>query len=340
MYLTIRKTEVVKRDHASGVEQSGQHDTKHDVEALKQENLSLKSCIHDLEEKLDASGNNMKRLEGKVASSEAEALNVYEQIKKEKETLDKKDYELESLKHVNENFNSVITKLETEKIYLKNIIEKKEKDAFVVEKTNEDCQNTMNKLKEEVQIYKKEVNELEKQNEHLEKNNKENKKAAEKSNEQLHVKDEMLNDLAKKNEDLEDKINSLLDLLYGCNDCGRHGDYCECDYTEGNDVQIPAPDQCELRQPSPPPTVTPCVPPPSSTSPPWTPPPTPPCSGCGGVNYGPCPTSLCFACIPSLTIPDAPPCSSSPSTTPPGTPPSLRRTYDQSVHVSSNSKQL
>ena len=59
------------------------------MEALKQENLSLKSSIHDLEEKLDASENNMKRLEGKVTSSEAEALNVYEQIKKEKERLDK-----------------------------------------------------------------------------------------------------------------------------------------------------------------------------------------------------------------------------------------------------------
>ena len=114
LYLTIRKTEVVKREHASCSEQSGQQDTKHDVEAIKQENLSLKSCIHDLEEKLDASENNMKKLEGKVAKSEAEALNVYEQIKKEK--LDKKDDELESLKHVNENFNSVITKLETEKI--------------------------------------------------------------------------------------------------------------------------------------------------------------------------------------------------------------------------------
>ena len=51
----------------------------------------------------------------------------------------------------------------------------------------------------------------------------------------------MLNELAKKNEDLEDKITSLLDLLYRCNDCGRHGDYCECDDMEGNDVQLPAP---------------------------------------------------------------------------------------------------
>ena len=54
LYLTIRKTEV-KRNHASGGQQSGQQVEKHDVEALKLKNLSLKSCIHDLEEKLQFS---------------------------------------------------------------------------------------------------------------------------------------------------------------------------------------------------------------------------------------------------------------------------------------------
>ena len=63
MYLTIRKTKV-KRDHASGCQQ----DVKHDVGALEIENLSLKSCIHDLEEKLDAYENIMEKFEGKVAS--------------------------------------------------------------------------------------------------------------------------------------------------------------------------------------------------------------------------------------------------------------------------------
>ena len=174
----------------------------------------------------------------------------------------------------------------------------------------------------------------------LEKKVKENKKAGDENKEQLDVKDKMLNEFAKKNEILEDKINSLLDLLYGCNDCGRHGDYCECDNMEENDAQQPAPDPPELSQPSPPLTATPCVPPPSSTSPPWTPPPTPPCSGCGGVNYGPCPTSLCFVCIPPLTIKDATPCSDSPSTTPPGTPPSISRTHHQHLHSINSRKQL
>ena len=143
----------------------------------------------------------------------------------------------------------------------------------------------------------------------------------------------MLNELAKKNEGLEEKINSLLDLLYGCNDCGRHGDHCKCDDIIGNDVELPAPNQQELCQPSPPSTVTPCIPPPSSTSPPWTPPPTPPCDSCGGVNYGPSPTSVCFVCIPALTAPTS---SVSPSTTPPGTPPSFRRTTHQSVYSRSS----
>ena len=338
LYITIRKTKV-KRVHASGDHQSGQQDFKHNVEL---ENLSLKSCIRDLEEKIDAYENNLKKLEGKVTSSEAEALHVYEEIKKEKDKVDKKDDELESLKNANENYNFIIAKLEAEKIELNNTIEKKEKEVYDVEKTNEGCQNAMKKLKEEVTKFKEEKNELERQNEQLEKNTKENKKAGDECKEQLDVKDKMLNELTRNNEDLEEKINSLLDLLYGCNYCGRHGDYCECDDIEGNDVELPAPDQCELRQPSSPSIVTPCIPPLGSTSPPWTPPPTPPCSGCGGVIYGPCPTSLCFACIPSLTLPDAPPCSDSPSTTPPGTPPSLSRTHQhhQSVHSSSSRKQI
>ena len=89
LYITIRKTKV-KRVHASGDHQSSQQDFKHNVEL---ENLSLKSCIRDLEEKIDAYENNLKKLEGKVTSSEAEALHVYEEIKKEKDKVDKKDDE-------------------------------------------------------------------------------------------------------------------------------------------------------------------------------------------------------------------------------------------------------
>ena len=100
-------------------------------------------------------------------------MNIYDQIKKEKERLDKKDDELESLKNINENYNSIIAKLETEKMELNNTIKKKEKEVYDVEKRNEGCQNTMKKLKEEAQKYKKEKNELERQ---LEKKTNKNKK--------------------------------------------------------------------------------------------------------------------------------------------------------------------
>ena len=39
----------------------------------------------------------------------------------------------------------------------------------------------------------------------------------------------MLDELAEQKKGLEEKIDSLLDLLYGCYQCGRHGDFCECD---------------------------------------------------------------------------------------------------------------
>ena len=80
---------------------------------------------------------------------------MYDQIKKEKERLDKKDDELESIKNVNGNYSSIIAKHETEKIELNNTIKKKEKEVYDVEKRNEGYQNTMKKWKEEVQKYKK-----------------------------------------------------------------------------------------------------------------------------------------------------------------------------------------
>ena len=114
----------------------------------------------------------------------------------------------------------------------------------------------------------------------------------------------------------------LKDVLYGCCECGLYT--CECDdaATEEN-IQSPPPAQpfsssvtTSAPQHPPPPT--------GSGSPPtWTPPPTPPCTDCGGVNYGPSPGSLCFNCIPPLEI-KTQPTSCSPSKTPPGTPPSLR----------------
>ena len=124
---------------------------------------------------------------------------------------------------------------------------------------------------------------------------------------------------------LEKKVTDLLDVLYGCPECGLND--CECkedDYSIGDEKSIENSDM-ELSMILPP-TVTPetlsasLPPPPSCGSLPWTPPPTPPCTNCGGLNFGPSPSSVCFPCLPPL-LSTSEPCPESPSRTPPGTPP-------------------
>ena len=138
--------------------------------------------------------------------------------------------------------------------------------------------------------------------------------------EELAAKEDELGDALKEKEKLDEKVNSLLDVLYGCCECGLHK--CECNDFVEEEESSPHPIS---DPPSPPAQATSaCHPPPLSTgSPPWTPPPTPPCTSCGGVNFGPSPSSICFGCIPPLQS-ECPPNSSTPSTTPPGTPPRLR----------------
>ena len=140
-----------------------------------------------------------------------------------------------------------------------------------------------------------------------------------------------LREVINEKEKLEEKVNSLLDALYGgCPECGL--DACECDVEGegsvergnfGQDKHFPpdtAPESFAasaslLNQPS---SGS------SPSTPPWTPPPTPPCLRCGGINYGPCAGDVCFSCLPPIHISSEHPCSSSPSRTPPGTPPPHR----------------
>ena len=108
---------------------------------------------------------------------------------------------------------------------------------------------------------------------------------------------------------LKEKVDSLLDVLYGCPECGYNS--CECDLSLEEASPEPEP-------PFPPPeTLSAPLLPPSSSGSPWTPPPTPPCISCGGINYGPSLFDFCFNCIPPLEIKSQ----DSPSRTPPGTPP-------------------
>ena len=54
-------------------------------------------------------------------------------------------------------------------------------------------------------------------------------------------KDAEIGELLKENLELKDKIGSLLDILYGCNECGRHGDFCECDVNDEENVDPSCP---------------------------------------------------------------------------------------------------
>ena len=230
--------------------------------------------------------------------------------------------ETEKCNEVIEHFKNQLEQKQQEidSLSLNNIELEKETKTLSSELYNTRIELTRNyekhtDLKVEKEVLEKKVLELQS----------ESRAAQEIQEEKLAEKDAKLQEISDEKLGLEEKINSLLDVLYGCDECGYHGDYCECDASEDPNCRT-EPDQCELRQTSShcPSSVTPEMlqpAPATSTSPPppWTPPPTPPCVNCGGENYGPCPTNLCFACIPSFT----PPCtgSSSPSRTPPGTPP-------------------
>ena len=128
--------------------------------------------------------------------------------------------------------------------------------------------------------------------------------------------------LDEKISDLENENSKLKDVLYGCCECGLF--ICECSDAIANDSSCSPP----TSQPSPPSvtsyeTLAPQhLPSPRSASYSWTPPPTPPCEGCGGINYGPSPSNLCFDCIPPLKCKSQPSSPCSPPRTLPGSPPS------------------
>lgn len=141
--------------------------------------------------------------------------------------------------------------------------------------------------------------------------------------EELAVKETELGEAFEERVKLEEKMNSLLDLLYGCYECGLN--QCECnDSLKEDKIELDSSTSLSKHHTShlSPPTSPAAGHPlqPGCGTSPWTPPPTPPSKNCGGVNYGPSPGSLCFSCKPPLQI-KAPSNSSSPSRTPPGTPP-------------------
>ena len=133
------------------------------------------------------------------------------------------------------------------------------------------------------------------------------------------LREENLKIVRERNE-FENENLKLKDVLYGCPECGLYT--CECDDAENDDHNYDSPSQPSDVYSDFPPKQNQSKP--LCPASPWTPPPTPPCEGCGGINYGPSPSSLCFVCIPPLESKIQPDSSSSPSRTPPGTPPLQR----------------
>ena len=219
-----------------------------------------------------------------LEKAKAENLAAYEKVKKFKT-------ENESLKKKNDEIQENIYTLKSVKDAANKTVKSKEKELASLKVKN-------NNIEEEIK--------------NLERKNIELK-------EKLELKDDETRKLLDGKVKIEEKMESLLDILYGCHECGLCA--CECDKSIMEDCVT----SLEPSTPSAIPSETSHHPPqPGSTSYSWSPPPTPPCDSCGRTNFGPCPSSVCFACIPPLQI-ESELNTSSPSRTPPGTPPLVNR---------------
>ena len=167
LYLTIRKTNI--KNHQANSSQPIQVKSQKDVEALEKENSVLKNTVRELKDKLNTSEDNTIVLEEKVAVAEAEVLKVFEQAKKGKEILAKKDEEIKCLKNVIKNNNSTIAKHETNKNELIKALKQKEKELHDAEKRNQVSQDTIKVLKDEARKHKDEKKEYGKKNNQFEK---------------------------------------------------------------------------------------------------------------------------------------------------------------------------
>ena len=275
------------------------HELSESIEALLDKNTQLENDVFDLTKKYQDAANDFLNAQKVIKDLEKKIFEV-EEVRFEKEILMQE--QIENLSSVNADRDQEIRTLQ------------------LANKTSKEALQKLNKSTKE------NGNKLEKKNTQL---NKANKEIID-IKKRLDEKDAKIVELKKTNVELEEKLVSLLDVLYGCEECGRHGDYCECNnliehnLLEGDGAPVPDPVCLSHSPPSSTHSETfksPSVSPPTSTTAQWTPPPTPPCSSCGGINYGPCPENVCFVCIPALKARSCSP----PTRTPPGTPPLLRR---------------
>ena len=274
----------------------------------------------------------LKKMHEKAVRDCKDAHGIIESLKN---TLKEEKVKLDEATDKIENLTNSLKKRDSEISNLKGALKTSKE---VSEKLNKSCNENRAKYEQEKdqlsKVYNKEIKSCRK-------NFMDVKNLNSKLNEELAMKDDKLCEVFKEKEALEEKIASLLDALYGgCPECGL--DSCECDDYNIKEEDYKSEDssspQYRASQPSPP--LTPSAhplpppgnvlhsdsgeyPPPSSGISSWTPPPTPPCTSCGGINFGPSPSELCFVCIPPIESKPSH-ISSSPSWTPPGTPPTSR----------------
>ena len=235
--------------------------------------------------------------------------------------------EIEKLKKEKSDLSIKLEKAKADKLTANKKAARLQEENEALKKKNEEIQVNIDTLKsvkntasKNIKSKDKEIASLEVENKNLEEDFKKIKTENINLKEKLELKDDENRKILDNNVKLEEKMKSLLDILYGCHECGL----CECEC--GDSVTE---DCATSLEPSFPPAALSETPesqhPPrtSSGSSSWSPPPTPPCDTCGGVNFGPCPSNICFGCIPPLQSKPEPD-TSSPSRTPPGTPPLLR----------------
>ena len=248
-------------------------------DARQNKSCDLILVNEELQEKVKNSRENIAVLENRLAESEAKALDALEENKNESSVL----------KNSLEDANTIISNLKKD-------LEAKEKDSIEKDKLINKIEHKLKSLEFNNKNLKTELSKVKNENENM-----------------IEMKDDELQESNKEYVKLKEKMESLLDILYGCSGCGLCE--CECNDSGEDENTIPSPaisTQAHLTLSSSKSmaTTSPLCPTPCSGSSTWTPPPTPPCSKCKGINFGPSPSSECFACIPPLQ--DTPQPSSSP----------------------------
>ena len=290
LLIKIRKTFI--KNKSGNVLQADASDTKNTTKEQKKE--LEQDSIEQLETELNETKEALHRLTVDHEKAKTETIKALSEARELKRMVEKHENENKALKKKNDDLQLNIDNLKREKI--------------------ESSENMTSKV-QEIGKLEIEINTIEEKT----------KSAIEdlkieniKLKEDIVEKDEEVKKSINENAILEEKMKSLLDILYGCHECGL----CDCDCHNSVDEETGS---SLPPQSSPPdtPSQTPSQHYPQSSSQ-WTPPPTPPCASCGGINFGPCPGSVCFVCIPPIqSKPEHE--ATSPSRTPPGTPPQIRR---------------